>query len=371
MSFTISKTPTALNAINKLIWEGSLTDIGTDPVEKRAAWKLNGPSGLIVELSSTRPGSSGDLIYLDFTQNIKALVKTRLPTIGALGVGNDSTFIMEFTLIYGDISINKDTGAVTESVGSSSGPFKVFNGVNNIWDTALITTSGVYFLTYRPIRYDILRNSLDYIWVLGSTTLVYTVYYADGTTQTVTQSAPYDVNIVPVGLPFLSSLLSQSVDNVIELRINLGSRTYYVGFERLCEANVSYMEILFLEPLGGRSIMVFQDIDGAGTTSEINTANIFKTENNIAALRNGGDSVIYKRTFGTYSFTRQLSNDQDEIRWCHSFGASTEHHLLIKDVSGARFWARFKVETTNLDYKNKTFSCSGSLARSIDSPYVL
>jgi hypothetical protein len=376
MGVTITTSPNELNAVeNGLIWKIMLSDLGTDPIEKRAGWELYGPDGLVCELSSTRPGSTGDAIILDFKKNIRGLVKTKLPTVGALGVQNDTEIIKEFYLKYGEISINKNTASVTGvPVGSSSSSYKVFNGANNIWDTALTTSTGVYILSYRPINYNILRNSLDYIWVLGSTTVVYTVYYSNNTTQTITQSAPYDANIVPVGLPFLEALLTgHDAEDVTQIAITINGTTYYVGFESDCEgAALDFMEVLFLEPLGGRSIMVFQQIDSAGVQRQTTEANIYKTISSIGDLRLSGDSIINNVSHGTYTLRRQTGNDIDEIRWMHGFGASNEHHLLLKDRGGNRFWAKFILDgapSYNLDSKEMT--CSGRLARQIDAPYSL
>jgi signal peptidase I len=375
MSASITSNPNALNPIgNGLIWKIQLSDIGTDPLEKRAGWQLESSDGVVAEKSSTRPGSSGDILQLDFGVNIRGLVKTKLPTISALGVQNDTTIIKEFRLKYGDIVINKDTGTVTDNVSNYSSYYKVFNGANNIWDESLITSSGVYILSYRPSTYNILRGSLDYIWVLGSTTVTYTVYYSDNTTQSIVQSAPYDANIVPVGLPFLESLLDSpyTVDDVTTLTILVGSQLYTIGFEEDCQGNskLTFMEVLFLEPAGGRSIMVFQDVDSAGTQSNSIEANIYKTISDIGSLRLTGDSVISKNTHGTFNLKRQTGIDFDEIRWMQGFGAATEYHLILKDRGGNKFFAKAILNgdpTFNLESKEMT--CSLRLAKNIEAPY--
>ena len=375
MAVSIAASPNSLNTVDALRWRVTLTDLGTDPLIKRAGWILEDASGgVVAELSSTRPGSTSDPILLDFTRNIRGLVTTKLPAIGALGVQNDNTFIKEFKLKYGDIVINKDTGAVTNNVTNLTSAYKVFNGNNNIWDTALTTSAGAYILSYRPLNYNLVRTSQDYLWLLGSGTVVYRLYYSDNTTQDITQSAPYDANIIPVGLPFLAALMGggHDSDDVTQLRITIGSVSYYIQFEHLCEGDQEgFMEVLFLEPLGGRSVMLFQTVEGAGVSRQTNEAEIYKNINSIAALRSAGDSIIYSKAHGTYQFKRQLGNDPDEIRWAHGFGAATEHHLLLKDRAGTQFWAKFLLDgPPSINLSSKEMTASGRLAKSIDAPYA-
>lgn len=376
MSVSIVQNPPDLSPIeNGIRWILSISDIGTDPEIKRAGWIVESSSGVVAEISSTRPGSAGALIYVDIKRNIRGLVFTNLPAIGALGVQNDTNFIKEFRIKYGDIVINTETGAVSNNVTSNSGNYKVFNGANNIWDTAMISSPGVYILTYRPTTYNILRESLDYLWVLGSTTVQYIVYYADGTTQTITQSAPFDANIVPVGLPFLESQLTQPKDNVKSFKIQIGSVMFEVGFENICDetSSTTFLEVLFLEPLGGRSVMVFQNVESASVNRTAAEAYIIKDESNIDNLRQSGYVNINSETFGTYSVRRTLSAyNADEIRWAQGFGASNELHCLIKDVAGNRFWARAVLEgSPSYNTSNNEMTATIKLSVPIRSPYVL
>lgn len=376
MAVTITTNPNALQPVeNGFQWTIALSDLGTDPVEKRAGWQLESSAGVVAEKSSTRPGSTGDPIVLDFKKNIRGLMKTMLPTIGALGVQNDTTIIKEFRLKYGDIVINKDTGAVTDNVSSYSSYYKVFNGANNLYDSSLITSAALTILSYRPDAYNILRNSLDYIWVLGATSVTYLIYYSDNTTQSIVQSAPYDANIVPIGLPFLSALLSgHTSDDVTQLVITIGSTVYNVGFENTCDGanDLTFMEVLFLEPLGGRSIMVFQEITGAGVQTQQTEANIYKNITNIASFRQSGNSVINKKAHGTFQLKRQTGDDVNEIRWMHGFGAATEHHCLLKDLSGTRFWAKAILDgSPSFNLNSKEMTCSLRLEPQINAPFVL
>ena len=71
--------------------------------------------------------------------------------------------------------------------------------------------------------------------------------------------------------------------------------------------------------------------------------------------------------YGTYTLEGKTGKKKkriDEIRWMHGFGASNEHHLLLKDRGGNRFWAKFILDGTpsyNLDSKEMT--CSGKISK--------
>lgn len=379
MAVTIFASPNALTPVeNGFRWIIQLSDLGTLPEIKYAGYMLkDSGGGIVFEKSSMRPGATSDKIYLDFSRDIRSLMKAKLPAISAMGVQNDSTFIKEYKLVTGEITVNVETGATVDAVTTESALYKVFGGANNIFDSALITATGVHILTSRPKNYNLLRQSLDYIWVLGATTATYTVYYSDGTTQVIVQSAPYDANIVPVGLPFLVNYgldVGYDADDVTEFSIQIGSVTYMVGFDKICDEDTdqaqSFMEVLFLEPLGGRSVMPFQIIQGAGTQGSKQEVELIKDTSTLALLRESGDQIISGKTYGTYSLKRLIGNDPDEARWLHNFGASNEHHVLLKDVGNNRFWAKFTLEgQPSINLQSKEMTVSGKLSKSIAAPY--
>lgn len=368
MAVTVVTNPNALNPVsNGVKWKLNISDTGTHPIYKQALFNLQDGSGNdISALSVGRPIGGGD-IPLDFRDDIKGRVRAIMPQFGVNGVQNDTTIMKEFRIRFGERIIDVTVpGSISDSFSNSSN-YKVISASNNVFDSSLITSETERLLSYRPKRYSLFPDSYDWIWLLGSGTVTYKLYNSNGVLQSTTPvSASNPVNAIPMNLNSIGASLTTSY---MEVRIQAGAidETYTIDFDSECEGDKdNAVEILFIEPLGGRSVALFQTLQTVGATIDQNTALIYKNINNVTDLRSlGGDTIIYKNTYGTFSMVRQMSGDPKEIDWVIGFMASGEYHIRRKDTAGAEFWAKFIVDSGSFQLNDKTFSASGRLAMPI------
>lgn len=368
MAVTLVTSPNTLTPLTMgFPFKLNLSDDGTHPIYRQAIFELQDSGGATIKkLSSARPVGGGD-IPLDFRDDIKGRVRAKMPTFGVSGVGNDNTIMKEFRLRYGErvIDVSVPGSSVTDSLSNSSN-YKVISAANNVFDASLITSSAERILSYRPKKYSLYKGSYDFMWLLGSGTVTYTLYDAAGDDTVVVSSAPYEANIIPMNLNSLGASMNTQYMTV---RVQAGAvdETYTIDFGTDCNQSLdNAVEIMFIEPLGGRSVALFQTLDNVGANMKFNEVLIYKNITNIADLRqDGGNTITYKDTYGTFSMTREMSGDVAEQQWVLGFAASGEYHIRRKDINGTQFWAKFIVDTVSYNVGDKTFNASGHLAMPI------
>lgn len=368
MGVTLVTTPTALTPLTSgFKFKLNLSDSGTHPIYKQAIFELQTSGGSVIKKqSAVRPVGGGD-IFLDFRDDVKGLVRAVMPTFGVTGVQNDNTIMKEFRLNYGEriIDVTVPASPPTDSVSNSSN-FKVISAANNVYDASLITDMTERILSYRPKKYSLYKGSYDFMWLLGSGTATYTLYDEDGTSSSQVLSAPYNANALPMNLNTLGAPMTTQYMTV---RVQAGAidETYTIDFGTDCQGSQdNAVEIMFIEPLGGRSVALFQMLDSVGANMKFNEVLIYKNITTVADLRqDGGNTMIYKDTYGTFSMTREMSGDPAEQMWVLGFAASGEYHIRRKDINGTEFWAKFIVDSVNYSVGDKTFNASGHLAMPI------
>jgi hypothetical protein len=139
-----------------------------------------------------------------------------------------------------------------------------------------------------------------------------------------------------------------------------------IGFATDCGDLTDFIEILFVEPSGSGSVMLFESLDSIGANinqNEILINRNMQTLNNLRA--EGGFSISSKSTRGTFSGTKQMSGEKKEISYFLSFASAGQYHIKLYDENESPYWAKFILTSCNFDYKGKTISMSGQLAMPI------
>lgn len=367
MSVTVITTPDVISPIgNGFRIKLNLSDSGSGNIIKQAFWVLKDGSGNVIkEEATSRPIGGGD-IPLDFKDELKGLVRAKMPLFGVTGVQNDNTIMKEFKLSYGErtIDVSVPGGSITDTNGDTEN-FKVLSAVNNIMDDSLITDATPRILSYRPKKYNLFPKSYDFMWVLGSGSgnVTYTLYDGMGGNSVVPMSITFPVSAIPMNLNTIGASLATAYMTV---RVQDGAldQTYTIDFQGDCAGSQeNSVEIMFIEPLGGQSVALFQTLENVGADIKFNEVLINKNIDNVADLRqDGGNTMIYKEIKGTFSMTREMGSDPKEIDWVLGFAASGQYHMRRTDTAGNPYWAKFIVDSINYQIGEKTLSASGHLA---------
>jgi len=367
MAVTIVDQPNTLSPLaNGFKFVLNLPDSGDNENVKQGVYQLHDSSGLIKEMGVFRPQGGGD-VAIDFKEDIKGKVFAKMPSFGVNGVQNDNTILKTFKILYGEKNIDTVNRVVTTDTSFSS-DFKVIAAANNVINSFFIEDETQKILSLRPKNYNMIRNSHDWIWLYGSGSVTYKFYSESGLIGSpLVVSAPYEVNIIPLNLSSLDMLGDDSIV-AMEARIQSGSidETYEIGFATDCGDLTDFIEILFVEPSGSGSVMLFESLDSIGANinqNEILINRNMQTLNNLRA--EGGFSISSKSTRGTFSGTKQMSGEKKEISYFLSFASAGQYHIKLYDENESPYWAKFILTSCNFDYKGKTISMSGQLAMPI------
>lgn len=372
MGVSITTPPNELNTIDRVDFLLNISDTGTHPIYKTGIYKLKfaGGADIMPEYGAFRPLGGGDL-PLSFRDELKGKIKAIMPSFGASGVQNDTSIIKEVVLEYGQKQVDVSIPFVPASVSTSdSDAFKVLGGGINAFDSDVITDMSPRILSHRPKKYSLFKDGYDFIWLLGNGTVQYKFIKPNGTFTTLTQSAPYDVNVIPLNI---NSLAAPSDTVILEARITASGidETYTLDLDENCNGSRdNFIEIMYVEPLGGRAVMTFEVLTNVSATSSQNVVSINRNEINISDIEStAGDDIIYKKTHGTFSFQKTMKGEVAEREQVIGFAASGQYHIRLKKSDGTDYWAKFILDTgVSYNSEQKLLSASGRLARAIRSP---
>lgn len=372
MAVSIVSAPNELNPVDRMDFVLQISDIGTHPIYKTGVYKLkfSGGADIMPELGAFRPAGGGN-VSLSFRDELKGKVRAIMPVFGTSGVQNDTSIIKEVVLEFGSKEVDVSIPFVPATVTvADSDAFKVFGGGVNAFDSDVITDMTPKILSHRPKKYSLFKDGYDWIWLLGNGTINYKFIKSDGSFTTLTQSAPYDVNVVPLNI---ISLGAPPDTVILEARMIASGidETYTLDLEENCNgARDNFIEIMYVEPLGGRAVMTFEVLTNISAVSDQNIVSINRNEISISDIEStGGDDIIYKKTHGTFAFQKIMKGEIAEREQVIGFAASGQYHIRLKKGDGTEYWAKFILDTgVSYNPEQKTLTASGRLARAIRSP---
>lgn len=365
---SISSTPDALNPVEKGVkWVGTQAPTA-DPIETRFGYKVqvNGSDIYNVERSVLPPSGSAPIV-LDVKEDVHGLISTEIPSPAIIGVGSDSSILADVSLVYGTITIDKSTDppTVTKNVGTTSGPFKVMNSSVNVFDESDITSITPTILSWIPDEITMFPDTRAWVWVLGGAGITFNWKYRDGSVGSTSGSAAFDVSYVPlapknIGIP--------NPEQLVWIDVQIGAlKTIRVWIECVTP-KIDTGAIMFLEPIGGRSTIAFQEISGLGFNSSyqlikkhIDPAISFGDYQNLA-----GYSISGKSGGASRSFTKTMRVTDQVMHYMEGFFGSSEYHLQHVDTGGNTVWNKFILTGGAFSIDSASgvgqLTCSGYLA---------
>lgn len=358
MAVSIVDSPNPINSIDEPIrYKFTISDLGTPGVTRKSiGWRLVDSGGFVTAVSEISPVDTSYEHPLNLRDIIKNDLRTNIPQLFSPLV-QDAAGAKEYTLYYGEISLDLNSGITTgfPNVSSSATPIKVVNCTNNNYLDEIDDMTDYKLLTIKPFQNYYTVKSFDWLYVWGACQVrIVKDYYSDGpgyngVTVVTLNGTAGKVNCIPIGYRHHGGLNGLKKYMVI---LSLNGKFYYFKFDNMGNPypdNPS--QIIYFDPAGG-----YTAIDGIVTSynpsAEKETVNTYKPYD---SKTSGGKQLINSKGVTGYTFKRILPQSADEREQMIRF-VTAENYFLPLQTPFAEGLVKFTVEENySLDYENAEY----------------
>ncbi len=352
MAITLTKQPFTLSSTHAPVrYCLVITDIGSGNIEKSIGYQLVDEFNVpITELESIRPSVAGAEICIDFQDDVKALVKTMIPKIDVGGVQNDIYFTKKVKLKFGEIVKNKDTCTTTMTLNSYSPITDIYNGMTQEYETNF--GGGARILSHQPAVVEQCRDARNYLWVVGGSGVI---KYSDDTGSVLFTTLQFANSFIPFNNHIV--LPNQSAKWLKVELLGLGKTYKIILKDCNCNGGINYNNVMFLDPLGGRSVMSFDEVTLFEIVSSQANTDIYKgydsisgnIADNYSTKTVGGNSILNKKVTEKITLTKTMGAEFENVEWVKAFLASSGYHIQCQ-INGQPEWRKFILEPGTARY---------------------
>lgn len=331
----------------------SMDDLGTPPERIDFGCYLADNSG--TRLHPLNKKYKPKAINTNFRKDFKTLceqqVYTSFPTDSA-SPQTDVNITKKVKLYYGPVTFNSTTcETITNQVTTATSVINLINANCNVdtyskfgSETGYTSPRTGILLSQRPNRWKGVHGFKDYLWFLGAGRIIITFKNGSTTVGTYDHVLTGADTVKYVSLDHLVYGHSGSITMThVFIYEGIGDGDdYYIDY--CCKPDQDdYVGCLFLEPLGGRSMVA--------TGSPANY-NLERTGNEIhktfdltnTDVKSGHNSIIHTKGLRKRTFRTEIIDCPGAIRWIENFFSSTGHHLQ-KGYSTNTVWEKFILES--------------------------
>lgn len=362
MAVSIFKSPPPVVGVyNSIEWILKISDIGTPGVNiKKIGYYLATDGGVpLTETESIQSPAVNMEIPLNFTLDCRGLVQTMFPQLGMSGVTEDQFFSKKIKLMVGEIVTDLVSCETTSTIETPSSVVTILNSALQTYEYADNYFASPRILSHVPKRHRMVNTANFYLWVWKCASV--TVTNSDGDSLVYTTTP--DVSVVP-----LKASMFLAWENLTYFDVNVaGVMTFRVNlYKPDCEANLwgSERTIQYLDPLGGRYYMSFEEIDNYSMSSNYEvTKKIerFKLPTTFAGddvqlFNSGGETVINKTNKDTITLVTTTAVSEQTTEWVReyykAFLASPSHHIFVQTGGSFAAYHKFIIESGTIKYKD-------------------
>lgn len=352
MAVTLTTTPPLVIAAYNCVTFGlTIDDIGSGTTIKKIGYKLQDENGNdITKKESVRPDIAGAEVMLDFSEDVQGIVSTMIPKIGLPGVANDTYILKKVRLIYGEIA-TEDCDTI-DSVNQQSDLITIVNASIQSYEKPL-PLSGSRTLSHQPPVIWQYAGAYNYLWLLGTGggNLV------SDDLQSVSLVAPFPANYIPL----TTQELFPNPDELSWIEYTIGSQKFKMILRHRCRRGMKFINILFLDPLGGRSAMSFEYIQeySMQSSNEVilrhTDCNPTSSHSNDLITRQsvGMDTIFNKKNYERVTLYRDAPDNEGHLEWYKAFLGSAGYHIQSVDADGNPTWQKFIVESGTVAYNRE------------------
>lgn len=234
-------------------WGLSLDSAGVDPIENRMHYQLIGPGGLVGrrKVSPFVPGG----ITLDFKETISALFEDGFLNHTSNTVTDIESFISkDFSIRYGQLEFNRDTGVQTELSSTDSPSVSILN-ISPMYNQGQDFPIIPRWLNTKPEVYTVYNNQYDWVCLRGTGTATIRIYLNEINVSTFSESVS-GYKAYPIGGMNFNTLWLPTPKEFTGFSISFNGRTIRVKVKSCQKGD----QILFRDPAGGFNSMYFENV---------------------------------------------------------------------------------------------------------------
>ena len=359
MAVTITGSPDAISALyNPFKFTLNIDDIGNGDTVKKIGYKLlDSADNVIVSHSQVERKSIGEE-PLDFSQDLIGYIYSIHPgldlTAGVILSVVD--FSIQVKLVYGDVVINNVTGVVVDNVVTESSLFTVFHSaLQRNENTYLNEALQRFALDHRPLSMELASRAVEWLFFYnGAATSAdgfeWEVFYCDATSNVVPGTLNNGLKAISLTPGEASFSVGKTWDDVLRITakitdVDFPSPGYIMYTSVYRKWNSRFHEIMFLDPLGGRPTISFEEHDGSDISSAFDEITRQDCQFDIASVGNdimtpmvmNGAMILNKSASENISLVIDSAYSIEIADYYKMFLASAGYQIVKRDANGNPF----------------------------------
>jgi hypothetical protein len=374
MAITINSAPKQYSPVyNCLIYCLFIDDIGSANIVRRIAYQLvNEDDEPITAVESVRPFAAFEPICFDFTLDIRGLVSTAYPSVDTGAAQEDAVIFYAVKLKYWEIVTDTITCETTELSPSYTSICNIWNGGTQIYESENYEMPMLG--NHYPDRMAFGAGARPHMWILRGV-------YPDPIQATYTINGGFVPTVLNVPSGHKASILPMypeglgmvSINGVRSMEISIPALnrsfviTYDVGSSSAfgddpCGEDLgggaaprALHHVMFLDSLGGRSMISFEYVDELAMSTEQGIICAYRrcdtgtSEDNGNTYNKDGVSISNKVANERLTLIADADNSKDMMELYKAFLASTEYHIQSIYNEQIQF-RRFILDTGSIVY---------------------
>lgn len=358
MSVTIVSSPLANSSAYQCFkWTLTIDDIGASNITKKIGYQLFDQDDNAVTAEEVIGVSvAGATVELDFSGDVQGYVSTMLPFADVPNAVPDPYCIRGFYLMYGDVVYDSDTCTTVNNIVTPSAAKYVINGVIQEYEPDYYNISPSV-ITHLPRNTVQCRDARNFTWVLSDGAGLTVEYTSSlGTIQSLAIGSN---KIAQIPLHPQELLSDWETIEYMDVQISVRMAPFRITFTDDCCNGGKYSNILYLDPLGGRSMISFEQVE----TFELSTSftelcrykpcNVvgFDEADNANKMTVGGRSIYNKVAQERITLVKESSYEEDVAEQFKAFLASTGYHVQY-NYNGVIKFRKFIVDSGTAVYNS-------------------
>ena len=359
MAVIIVSEPLANSSASQCFqWVLQIDDIGAGNITKKVGYQLFDQDDNEITIMEHRDAAYvGQKFELDFSSDVQGRVTTMIPYPDVPNAIPDPYCIRGFYLKYGELIYDSDNcGLAVNNANIVSTAKYVINGVIQEYEPDYYNTLPSV-ITHLPRNTVQCRDARNFTWVLSDGAGLTVEYTSSlGTIQSLAIGSN---KIAQIPLHPQELLSDWETIEYMDVQIGVEMAPFRITFTDDCCNGGKYSNILYLDPLGGRSMISFEQVESFELSTSFTELCRYKPCNvvgfdeadNANKMTVGGRSIYNKVAQERITLVKESSYEEDVAEQFKAFLASTGYHVQYNDNGVIKF-RKFIVDSGTVVYNS-------------------